>query len=144
MLLIKYIHPQILGALGKMGHGSNILISEGGYPHITGSSGSVEMVLLNLCQGSLLVTEVLEVLKETVPIERATVMTPPDGTEQPVRNEFKKLIPEVPFDKIKQLDFYEMARDKNTTLVIATGDMRNYANLLLTVGFIKHPEGKGN
>ncbi|MDR0815301.1 MAG: RbsD/FucU family protein [Bacteroidales bacterium] len=143
MLLIKCMHPQILSALGKMGHGSWILLSDGGYPHITASNPAAEKVYLNLAPGVLNVTQVLEVLKETVPIEQAAVMTPPDGAMQPVFDEYKGVLPEVPFEYIQQFDFYERAKESNIGLVIATGDVRNYANLLIKVGFVRHAEGKG-
>jgi L-fucose mutarotase len=143
MLLTKCIHPQLLGALGKLGHGSWILLSDGGYPHITASNPAAEKVYLNLTAGLLTVTQILEVLKETIPIEAAAVMTPPDGTHQPVFEEYKSVIPEVPFDYIQQFDFYERAKESNIGLVIATGDVRNYANLLIKVGFVRHTEGKG-
>jgi L-fucose mutarotase len=144
MLLNKCIHPQILGALGKMGHGSWILISDGGYPHITASNPLAEKVYLNLTQGLMTVTQVLEVLKETVPIEAAAVMTPPDGAMQPVFDEYKSVIPDVPFDYIPQFDFYDRAGETNIGLVIATGDVRNFANLLVKVGFVRHGEGRGD
>ncbi|MDR1155750.1 MAG: RbsD/FucU family protein [Bacteroidales bacterium] len=144
MLLTKCIHPQLLGALGKLGHGSWILLSDGGYPHQTAGNPAAEKVYLNLAQGLLTVTQVLEVLKETIPIEAAAVMTPPDGTMQPVFEEYKSILPEVPFDYIRQFDFYDRALERNVGLLIATGDVRNYANLLIKVGFIKHPEGCGN
>jgi L-fucose mutarotase len=137
------MHPQILSALGKMGHGSWILLSDGGYPHITASNPAAEKVYLNLAPGVLNVTQVLEVLKETVPIEQAAVMTPPDGAMQPVFDEYKGVLPEVPFEYIQQFDFYERAKESNIGLVIATGDVRNYANLLIKVGFVRHAEGKG-
>jgi L-fucose mutarotase len=143
MLLTKCIHPQLLGALGKLGHGSWILLSDGGYPHITASNPAAEKVYLNLTQGLLTVTQVLEVLKETVPIEAAAVMTPPDGALQPVFKEYQSLLPEVPFDYIRQFDFYTRAMENNIGLVIATGDVRNFANLLIKVGFVRHSEGQG-
>lgn len=143
MLLTKCIHPQLLGALGKLGHGSWILLSDGGYPHITASNPAAEKVYLNLTQGLLTVTQVLEVLKETVPIEAAAVMTPPDGARQPVFEEYQSMLPDVPFDYIKQFDFYARAQEGNIGLVIATGDVRNFANLLIKVGFVRHPEGLG-
>jgi L-fucose mutarotase len=143
MLLNKCIHPQLLGALGKLGHGSWILISDGGYPHITASSPHAEIVYLNLTQGIVTVTQVLEVLRETIPIETAAVMTPPDGTMQPVFEEYKSVIPETPFDYVEQFTFYERAKESDVGLVIATGDIRNFANLLLKVGFIRHPDGCG-
>jgi L-fucose mutarotase len=130
--------------LGKLGHGSWILLSDGGYPHLTASNPASEKVYLNLAQGLLTVTQVLEVLKVTIPIEAAAVMTPPDGAMQPVFEEYKSVLPEVPFDYIRQFDFYDRAKENNVGLLIATGDVRNYANLLIKVGFIKHPEGRGN
>ena len=143
MLLTKCIHPQLLSALAKLGHGSWILISDGGYPHLTASHPNAEKVFLNLAQGVLTVTQILEVLKETVPLEAAAVMTPPDGAMQPVFDEYKSVIPHTPFEYIKQLDFYDRARESNVGLLIASGDVRNFANLLLKVGFIRNPEGKG-
>ncbi|KAA6341831.1 D-ribose pyranase [termite gut metagenome] len=144
MLFTKCIHPQILGTLGKLGHGSWVLLSDGGYPHITASNPAAEKVYLNLTPGLLTVTQVLEVLKETVPIEAAAVMTPPDGAMQPVFEEYKRVIPDVSFDYIQQFAFYDRTKESNIGLVIATGDVRNYANLLIKVGFVKHPEGRGN
>ncbi|MDR1454987.1 MAG: RbsD/FucU family protein [Tannerella sp.] len=144
MLFTKCIHPQILGTLGKLGHGSWILLSDGGYPHLTATPRDAEKVYLNLAQGVLTVSEVLEVLKETVPIEEAGVMTPPDGSMQPVFEEYKRILPDIPFNYIPQFSFYEQAQKSNVGLVIATGDMRNYANLLIKVGFIRHPAGRGS
>ncbi|MDR1897252.1 MAG: RbsD/FucU family protein [Prevotellaceae bacterium] len=144
MLYTKCIHPQILGTLGKLGHGSWILLSDGGYPHITATPPAAEKVYLNLAQGLLTVSTVLEVLKETVPIEEASVMTPPDGSMQPVFDDYKKILPDIPFNYVPQFTFYEHAQKSNVGLVIATGDMRNFANLLIKVGFIKHPEGQGS
>ncbi|MDR2860000.1 MAG: RbsD/FucU family protein [Mediterranea sp.] len=143
MLYIKCMHPQILSALGKMGHGSRILISDGGYPHITASNPSAEKVYLNLTQGLLTVSQVLEVLKETVPMEEITLMTPPDGTMQPIFEEYKHIVTDVPFAYVPQFPFYELAQESNVGLVIATGDVRNYANMIIKVGFIKHAEGRG-
>jgi L-fucose mutarotase len=84
VLLIKCIHPQLLSALAKLGHGSWILISDGGYPHLIASNPNSEKVFLNLTLGLLNVTQILEVLKETIPIGAAVVMTPSDGAMQPV------------------------------------------------------------
>ena len=145
MLLSKCIHPEILGSLGKMGHGSRILIADGCYPFITGSPVTADKVWLNLSPGKLLVTEVLETLVETVPIEAARVMVPEDESDQPVFSLFRKLLPNnLELTKTQRFDFYNMAREPDTALMIATGDMRNWANILLTVNYIKHPEGKGD
>ena len=139
MLLSKCIHPEILEAVGKMGHGSRILISDGCYPHITGSPASARKVWLNLMPDVLRVTDVLEALTSIIPIEEAFVMVPPDGADQPIFAEFKKLLPETELTKLQRLEFYDKAREPDTALIIATGDQRNWANLLLTMNYIKHP-----
>jgi L-fucose mutarotase len=73
------------------------------------------------------------------------VMTPPDGSDQPVFEEFRKRLPAgMVVEKIEQHTFYQQAREPEVALVIATGDTRNYANLMLTMGFVRHPEGKGH
>lgn len=144
MLLSKCIHPEILEAVGKMGHGSRILISDGCYPHITGSPASARKVWLNLMPDMLRVTDVLEALMSIIPIEEAFVMVPPDEADQPIFAEFKKLLGETELTKLQRLEFYDKAREPDTALMIATGDQRNWANLLLTMNYIKHPEGKGD
>ena len=144
MLLSKCIHPEILEAVGKMGHGSRILISDGCYPHITGSPASAKKVWLNLMPDMLRVTDVLEALTSIIPVEEAFVMVPPDGADQPIFAEFKKRLAGMELTKLQRLEFYDKAREPDTALIIATGDQRNWANLLLTMNYIKHPEGKGD
>lgn len=144
MLLSKCIHPEILEAVGKMGHGSRILISDGCYPHITGSPASARKVWLNLMPDMLRVTNVLEALTSIIPVEEAFVMVPPDEADQPIFAEFKKLLADMELTKLQRLEFYDKAREPDTALLIATGDQRNWANLLLTMNYIKHPEGKGD
>ena len=145
MLLSKCIHPEILEAVGKMGHGSRILIADGCYPFVTGCPQTAKKVWLNLMPGLVQVTDVLEALTATIPIEEAYVMAPPDGTDQPVYEEFRKRLPEgVDVEKVLQFDFYDKAREPDVALMIATGDQRNYANLMLKMGFVKHSEGKGD
>jgi L-fucose mutarotase len=143
MLLSKCIHPEILETVGKMGHGSRILISDGCYPHITGSPASANKVWLNLMPDMLKVTDVLDALVSVIPVEEAFVMVPPDGADQPIFTEFAKRVPRIELTRLQRLEFYDKAREPSTALVIATGDQRNWANLLLTMSFIKHHEGRG-
>jgi len=139
MLLTQLNHPEILGALGRMGHGSRILIADGCYPFITGTPASAAKVYLNLKPGMVLVTDVLEALVATIPIEDASVMVPPDEAEQPIFSEFRELLPDgMELIKVQRFDFYDKAREPDTALMVATGDQRNWANLLLTMGYIKH------
>jgi predicted ATPase len=41
-----------------------------------------------------------------------------------------------PVEVVERFAFYELGRRPDVTLVIATGDQRLYANLLLTIGYI--------
>ncbi|WP_031522011.1 RbsD/FucU family protein [Streptomyces sp. NRRL F-5123] len=136
MLRYQLTHPTILAALASAGHGSRILVSDGHYPHTTGAHPAAERVYLNLAPDRLLVTEVLAALADAAPIEAATVMTPPEGTPEPeVFAEFRAALPRLPaLGTLDRFAFYDAARGPDTALVIATGDRRTYANLLLTLG----------
>lgn len=139
MLRTTLLHPEILSALGRAGHGSQVLIADGNYPFSTGSPATAQKVFLNLKPGMVAVTDVLEALVESIPIEAATVMVPDDRADQPVFKEFRRLLPEqLDLTKITRFDFYDRARSGDTALVIATGEQRIYANLLLTIGVRKH------
>ncbi|NEQ67326.1 MAG: RbsD or FucU transport [Symploca sp. SIO2D2] len=137
MLLGKCLQPQILASVYKMGHGSRILIADAGYPCITGVPLSADKVWLNLAPGKVLVTDVLEALTSVIPIEKAEVMHPTKGfdPEQEVFPEIRKLLPkDLELTKTENFEFYDRARHEYTALLIATGEPRNWANLLLTVG----------
>ena len=139
MLRTKLLHPDIFGALGGLGHGSKILIADGNFPFKTHSPSCAVKVFLNLMPGVVQVTQVLETMVETVPIESAMVMVPPDGAHQAVFDEFAALLPGIEMKKLKRFEFYEEAKSEQTGLVIATGEQRRFANLLLTIGVIKSP-----
>ena len=135
MLATTLLHPDILSALGRAGHGSQVLIADGNYPFSTGSPTTAEKVFLNLRPGMVKVTDVLEALIETIPIEAAVVMVPDDKADQPIFREFRRLLPRQPgLTKVTRFEFYDRARSGDTALVIATGEQRIYANLLLTIG----------
>lgn len=137
MLYGPMTHPGLLRALAASGHGAQILIADGNYPHTTGVNPRCELVSLNLAPGLLDVDQVLEVLKHTIPIERAGIMVPApdaDPVEIPAHDGYRAALPGVEFDEISRFDFYDAARGEDVAIVIATGDQRLYANLLLTIG----------
>ena len=93
MLKGKLIHPEILEALGKAGHGSKILIADGNYPFATAAAPRAKQVYLNLSPGMLKVTDVLRALVEAIPVEAAAVMMPP-GEMPPIFAEFSEILPD--------------------------------------------------
>lgn len=139
MLNTTLIHPQLLGALARAGHGSKILLADGNFPHGTGAAASAERIYLNLTPGLLDVDQVLAAVITAVPIEAAQVMTPPDRVEVAAIAGFRAALDGVPFIGLDRIAFYEEARHPDVAVVVATADQRVYANLLLTIG-VRHSE----
>jgi L-fucose mutarotase len=136
MLKTTLLHPEILYALGAAGHGSRVLISDGNYPHTTGSNPAATRVFLNLAPGILTVTEILRVVAEAIPVEAANVMATADGSEPPIWTEFRDILPGTELEPVERFAFYEAASNENVALVIASGEQRIYANILLTIGVV--------
>jgi L-fucose mutarotase len=137
MLKTTLLHPEILAALGGAGHGSKVLIADGNYPFGTGASPTAARVYLNLTPGLIDATSVLRVLVDAIPIEIAEVMLPAEGPEPAIFAEFRKALgPKLALHPLGRFEFYEAARHRDTALVIATGEQRIYANVLLTVGVV--------
>jgi L-fucose mutarotase len=137
MLKGKLIHPEILDALGRAGHGSKVLIADGNYPFATGVGPRARQVFLNLSPGLLKVTDVLGVLAEAIPIEAAAVMMPPDEPP-PIFEEFRRILPAgMELEPLERFAFYAASKEESVALLIATGEERIYANILLTIGVVK-------
>ncbi len=139
MLKTKLLHPQILSALASNGHGSRLLIADGNYPFTTGVPDASQKVFLNFTPGMVSVTDVLKVIKDAIPIDSYFVMLPPDETPQKIHEEFFEILGEsIPGTKIKKPDFYKEVLSPNTCLVIATGEIRRFANILIIIGVVKN------
>ena len=62
-------------------------------------------------------------------------MALPDGGAVPAHDEYRQLLGEqVDFAVMERFAFYEAARGPDVAFVVATGDQRICANLLLTIG----------
>lgn len=135
MLYGDLTHPPLVGALAAAGHGSTVLLADGNYPVVTGSRPGAERVYLNLAPGLLTVSQVLGPLLRTIPIELATVMGPEDGSPVEAHEDYRALLgEETPWRTVGRFDFYDLCREPDLAVVVATGDQRLYANILLTVG----------
>jgi L-fucose mutarotase len=131
-------HPELLRVVAAAGHGAKILLADGNYPHSVWVSPRAERIALNLAPGLLTVDDVLGVLKQTVPIESAAIMIPSPGPDAPshipAHDGYREQLPGIPFDEVPRFDFYALAKTDDVFCVVATGDQRLYANLLLTIG----------
>lgn len=150
MLKLALLHPNILAALARAGHGSKVLISDGNYPHWTKKGPNAEVVYLNLAPGLVNVTDVLWALIGAIPIEAAAGMdyarTGPNAlsADPPIWNEIRQIFRDhrldVPLTAIERFAFYDAACSPDVCLTIATAEQRIYANLLLTIGVVKKEE----
>ena len=138
MLKTKLLHPEILRVLASSGHFSQILIADGNYPFASRSGPKATNVYLNLMPGIPKTTDVLEALLETVPFQAAAVMQIPNGEKTPIHDEYRALLPAgIEMASLERQAFYDAACSPLTSLVIATGETRRFANLLLTIGVVK-------
>jgi len=136
MLKSALLHPELLRALASAGHGSKVLIADSNYPFNTGKNHDAAVVYLNLCPGKLLVTEILAALAEEIPIEAAEVCSPENGAEPLVYSEFRAILHGKELSKRVRGNFYEHARSADCSLIIASGDERPSASILITIGVV--------
>lgn len=137
MLRYTLTHRPTLSALASLGHGSKVLVADGNYPFATAMNPRAELVHLNWRPGVLDVDEVLTTLLDAVPFEAATVMTPPPDAPVAAHDGYRRVLgPDVPLGTLDRFAFYDAVRAPETGLVIATGDQRSHANLLLEIGFV--------
>jgi L-fucose mutarotase len=147
MIQGKLIHPKILAALARAGHGSKVLLSDGNYPHWTARGPNADVVYLNLAPGMLGVCDVLRIVMTAIPIEHAMVMsTGKDGSDAKEKTpeiwgEFRELLQTTgcrgELAQVERFAFYEAAGAPDVCLTVATGEQRIYANLLLTIGVVQ-------
>ena len=144
MLKTSVIHPQILEALGRSGHFSQIVIADGNFPFGSMKGSNATTVFLNFRPGTLSALEVLDGILDMVNIQSATVMQPPAGVSPEIHKLYRdKLGAGVEWSEMERWPFYDAICSPRTTLLIATGEQRRFANLLLTVGVVKLPEESG-
>jgi L-fucose mutarotase len=138
VLKFPLIHPPLLAALGAAGHGALVLIADANYSHSTNVHQGAALIHLNLRPGLVTVDDVLEPVLAAVPVEAAAVMRPDDGSTPEVFSRYRELLgPEPELEPLGRLDFYARCRQSDLAVCVATGDDRLYANILLTIGYIK-------
>ena len=138
MLKTDIIHPELMQALAEAGHGARILMGDSNYPVTVKSNPAARIVYLNFVPGIVGGVDIVRALAKTIPIESAMYMTPPDNKMPEIVAEYQKLLdPAVPFSGKGRFDFYEEASGPDTAVVVASGEQRTFANLLLTVGVVK-------
>jgi len=135
MLKTNLLQPDILMALASNGHGARILIADANFPFTTCTPATCRKVFLNLSPGILTVTQVLKIIQDHIPVETAIIMIPPDESQQPIHGEFREILGDgIIFKGEKRAGFYHETKSEETCLLIATGDTRRFANILIVMG----------
>jgi len=131
-------HPPLLGALATTGHGSRVLIADANYAHVTNVRPGAQVIYLNLRPGLVAIDEILELIIGAAPLETVHTMRPDEGGEPPVWARYRELLgDDLPLQPMDRQDFYEACRQPDIAFAVASGDERLYANVLLTIGYIK-------
>ena len=131
--------PELLKILRAMGHGDEIALVDANYP---AASNARRLVRLDTADVSQVLTAVLSVL----PLD-SFVKAPTNGMQvvgkpkeiPPAVAEFQTIVDRLSafptkIARIERFGFYERA--KTCFAIVATGDRRLYANIILTKGVI--------
>ncbi|WP_434666733.1 RbsD/FucU family protein [Klebsiella sp. B345] len=135
MIKSDIIHPELLQALALCGHKANILIADANYSLLTNSSPRAQIIYLNFSPGLIGSVVILQKILGYINVEKALLMSSPDDFENTIASEYSSLLSEMTEPEYVARDaFYALAKSSDTLLVIASGETRRFANILLTVG----------
>ncbi len=134
----KIISPELLKVLCEMGHGDEIVFSDGNFP---GASMAKNAILVRADGHG--VCELLEAILPLFPLD--TYAQPlyimqkvaGDTVETPIWGEFERLTAPYTTAKPEQIErgeFYE--RSKKAYAIVQTGESALYANIILKKGVI--------
>lgn len=137
MLKTTILHPELIRALAEAGHGAKILVADANYPVTVKSPAAARRVFLNFKVGLIGGLDIVRAIGETVPLEAAVYMHPYDKSVPEIVREYEAALGGVPFESLGRFEFYEAAMRDDVSLVIASGEQRTWANLLMTVGVVQ-------
>ena len=138
MIKSTILHPHLLSMLAKCGHKTKILIADSNYSFVTNSSPGATIVYLNVAPGMIASPFILEKLLSYINVEEAALMSSPEDFNNTIEQEYQRILPAgTVYSWLERDDFYTQAKSSDTLLVIATGETRRYANILLTVGVVR-------
>ncbi|MEA4888374.1 MAG: RbsD/FucU domain-containing protein [Clostridiaceae bacterium] len=135
------LSPELLKTLMEMGHGDEICIGDGNFPHESINSRTIR------CDGHG-VPELLEAILQLYPLDTYTsrpvalmAVTPGDPVKTPIWDTYQSIISEKDgrdgsdlIEYVERFAFYERAR--KCYAVIATGEKALYANIILKKGVV--------
>lgn len=134
MIKTDIIHPDLLQALAQCGHKANILIADANYSFLTNTFPKARIIWLNFTPGMIGSVIILEKILGYINMEKATLMASPVEFNNTIEREYRGILSkEIEFEYVERNTFYSLAKSSDTILVIASGETRRFANILLTV-----------
>lgn len=136
----KIISPELLKILAEMGHGDTIVLADGNFP-----AESVGRRVVRMDGHG--VVETLDAVLSLYPLDTyvdfpvtAMDVVPGDTYVPTIWGEFEALIKKhypdgMGMEKVDRFGFYERAKDAYA--VVATGESKLYANVIIKKGVIK-------
>jgi L-fucose mutarotase len=136
----KILSPEFVKILMEMGHGDEIVISDGNFPaqtcgqRVVRADGHGVPELLD----AVLTLFPLDPYGDEIPVSLMEVV-PGDTVETPIWDEYKTIVKKhnsgfKDFNFIERFEFYERA--KKSFAVVATGEEALYANILIRKGVV--------
>ncbi len=132
----KFISPELLAVLHRMGHGDEILLADAHFP---GHSSGPEVVRADGITVTQLLGGILPLfeLDSYAPPLMMMQAVPGDTLDPQVESDYleavRKHVPEAPVpQRIERFAFYERAQ--KAFAIVMTGELRKYGNLLLKKG----------
>ncbi|NDJ57556.1 RbsD/FucU transporter [Enterobacteriaceae bacterium 4M9] len=134
MIKTEIIHPPLLSALARCGHKTQILIADANYGFAGNVYEAAEIIWLNLAPDTIAAPLLLEKILAVINVEKATMMGWPENVQNTIASEYRALLPgSCPMEYLEREAFYSRVKSPLTMLVVASGETRRFANLLLTV-----------
>jgi len=133
------LSPELLKIMMEMGHGDEIVITDGNFP---GSSIAEKLVR---CDGNN-VTQVLDALLKFFPLDQYSkypvalmAVVPGDSIVPVIWESYKETVKKYEsnfkeFEMVERFDFYERA--KKAYAIVTTGEKAQYANIILKKGVV--------
>lgn len=132
MLTGKILRDMLSRELKNLEASDKILLVNYEYP-LNIRSGDAKKLSVALDAGTPSTAQVLETILDEVPAARAELMQPENDASE-VYDEFSKILGDVPVRYVGRYDFFDNACDMPVRLAVASGDYRDFANILITLG----------
>lgn len=132
------LHGELLAALDRLGHGDELVVADANFP--AHRLGQVVVELPGLAAAS-----VVEAIRTVVPADRhegasVLLMTAEGGERLPVQHELvaASAVPAERVEELERFAFYDRAA--GARLVVRSGELRPYGNVILRKGVVTEYE----